>query len=187
LGRNRAAVERFAAAFFPFEMDGYIILVGMMGSGKTTVGRMLAADLGWSFTDTDQLLQNRLGRPTHQLFEIYGETAFRAHETKILEALQPQSGILATGGGIVLKDENWIQLRRLGTTVFMNATLEVLTERLATAKKRRPLLEFPDWEERVRSIRETRLPLYEKADITVEIASDEFPVVVAKIREAIGL
>lgn len=168
-------------------MDGYIILVGMMGSGKTTVGRMLAADVNLPFQDTDQLLQNRLGRPTHQLFEIYGETAFRAHETKVLESLQPQPGILATGGGIVLRPENWPELRRLGSTVFMNASLEVLTERLATAKKKRPLLEFPDWAERVKSIREARLELYRQADVTVDISGDDFDLVVEKIREAVGI
>lgn len=166
-------------------MNSFLILVGMMGSGKTTVGRKLAEALDVPFMDTDQLLQNRLGRPIHQLFQIYGETAFRMHETKVLEALEPQEAVLATGGGIVVKDENWVELRRLGTTIFLDASLEVLTTRLATAKKRRPLLEVPEWESKVQEIRDRRMELYRKADITISVERDDFDDVILKICEAV--
>lgn len=151
----------------------YLILVGMMGSGKTTVGREAAARLGVEFEDTDKMLEARLGRPIHQLFQLYGEEAFREHETRILEGLEPKNGILATGGGIVLKDENWTQLRRLGRSVFLDAGLALLQSRLARAVKRRPLLESEDWEEKLANIRTSRLGRYQLADHVLKLEEEE--------------
>lgn len=146
----------------------YAILLGMMGSGKTTVGRRAAEMAGVSFEDTDQMLVRKLGRPVHQLFQYYGETAFRQHETKILTDLLPGSGVLATGGGIILKPENWAEMKRLGTTIFIKVPEELLIERLATAKKRRPLLETENWEDKVKELLAARMSLYLQADHVIE-------------------
>ncbi|MCW5937825.1 MAG: shikimate kinase [Fimbriimonadaceae bacterium] len=166
--------------------DRYLILVGMMGSGKSSVGRKLAEIADVPFQDTDRILERRLGRPILQWFALYGEQAFRDHETKVLVDLQPEPGVLATGGGIVLRDENWVQLRRLGTTVFLDVDEECLKQRLAVTRKRRPLLEAEDWEEKIGKILNARRSLYELADKRVCIRDEEVDVVAAKVAEAAG-
>lgn len=164
----------------------YAILLGMMGSGKTTVGRRAAELADVPFTDTDQMLVRRLGRPVHQLFQYYGEEAFRQHETKILTDIEPGDGVLATGGGIILRPENWEEMRRLGTTIFIKVPEELLIERLATAKKRRPLLETENWEERVREILAKRMPLYLQADYVIEAPENSIDLAAERILQAMG-
>jgi shikimate kinase len=149
------------------------ILVGMMGSGKSTVGKLLAERSGRLFQDTDQLVVHRLGRPVHQLFSIYGQDAFRDHETSVLKGLEPSGKILATGGGIVVRDANWLELRRLGLTAFLDLAVEVLIERLEKSAKRRPLLEFDDWQDRLRKLLDDRRSQYEKADIIVKLETED--------------
>jgi shikimate kinase len=145
------------------------ILVGMMGAGKTTVGRILSDRTGRAFRDIDRMLVNRLGRPIPQLFSIYGEQTFREHETSLLRSLKPEKSVVSTGGGIVLRPENWDIMRAIGVVIYLKAPIEVLMERLAASKKKRPLLQTEDPEERVRAILEVRTPLYEQADIIVEL------------------
>ena len=150
-------------------MDGAWILLGMMGAGKSTVGRALAAKAEVPFQDTDTLLESRFGRRVSAIFDIYGEEAFRGHETSMLMGLERKPCVLATGGGIVTVPQNWDEFRRLGTTIFMDVPASQLKVRLAKSKKRRPLLEFEDWESRFESLFEARRPLYCQADIIFEI------------------
>lgn len=149
------------------------ILIGMMGSGKSTVGRILAERAERRFLDTDQLIVHRLGRPIHQLFAVYGPDAFRDHETSILKGLEPEPVVLATGGGIVLREANWTELRRLGTVIHLDTPVEMLIDRLEKSAKRRPLLEVEDWQERLKTLIEERKPLYERADVVVRIESED--------------
>src|SRR5437588_3585265 len=102
----------------------------MMGAGKSAIGRSLAKLSGRTHVDTDLLLQNRLGRPIPQLFQIYGESAFRDHESSILRSLEPAESVISTGGGIVMRPSNWDELRRLGVTVFVEVEVEELIDRL---------------------------------------------------------
>jgi shikimate kinase len=141
----------------------------MMGVGKSAIGREIAAATGREFVDTDRLLTHRLGRPIPQLFELYGEDAFRSHETALLRSLEPGPMILSTGGGMVQREENWTEFRRLGMTLFLDVPPEILIERLATSKKRRPLLEVENWQDRVRQLLAQRRPFYERADLRVEL------------------
>jgi shikimate kinase len=150
-------------------MERCWILLGMMGSGKTTVGRALAELSGREFVDTDQILQRKLGRPIMQLFELYGEDAFRAHETKVLRDLQPGPYVLSTGGGIIMREENWTELRRLGKTIYLDSPLAEILQRLEQSKKRRPLLQVEEWQERVRTLLDQRLPLYRRADFVFDM------------------
>ncbi len=167
-------------------MDRCWILLGMMGAGKSALGRGLAEASGRKFKDTDILLQNRFGRPVSQIFQIYGEATFRDHETSILRSLEPGPYILATGGGIVLRESNWDELRRLGTTVFLRATPETLIDRLENSKKRRPLLQTENWQDKALDILEARLPIYEQADLTFHVDGLELATAPTMLLEAIG-
>lgn len=145
----------------------------MMGAGKSSVGRALAELSGREFLDTDLMLQNRLGRPIPQIFHVYGEDAFRDHETSILRSLEPKAAILSTGGGIVLREANWAEMRRLGLIIYLKSTPETLINRLEVSKKKRPLLQVEEWPDRVRDLLELRAPLYEQADVTIELDSQD--------------
>ncbi|MBX7132980.1 MAG: shikimate kinase [Fimbriimonadaceae bacterium] len=162
------------------------ILVGMMGAGKSTVGRELARIASREFADTDAMLTYRLGRPIPQLFAIYGESAFRDHETAILRGLEPSPTVLATGGGIVIREANWAEMRRLGTTIFLDVEAEVLKARLAKSKKPRPLLQHEDWEDRLATLLDARRELYLKADQVVTVESESMIDAAMKVYQALG-
>jgi|CXWL01.1.fsa_nt_gi shikimate kinase len=149
-------------------MEGWI-LVGMMGSGKSSVGRSLAAQSGREFLDTDQLLQHRVARPIKQFFAVYGEDAFRELETRVIQEQQPGLFVLATGGGIVLRDVNWKELKRIGKIVYLRATAETLCKRLVVTRHRRPLLQSDDWESKLANLVVEREPVYMKADIVIDV------------------
>jgi shikimate kinase len=166
-------------------MNSCWILIGMMGAGKSSVGRALAELSGREFLDTDLAVQNRLGRPIPQIFQIYGESTFRDHETSVLRSISGSDLVLATGGGIVLRDENWTEFKRLGTTIYLKADTETLADRLSKSKKRRPLLECEGWEQRMRDIMDQRLELYERADVTVSVDNLEVEAVALRIIEAV--
>ncbi len=153
---------------------GAWILIGMMGAGKSSVGRKLADLTGRPFVDTDLIIQERFLRPIAQIFRVYGEDAFRDHETSVLAGLACEPFILSTGGGIVGRPENWTEMRRLGTTIYLKSSAETIIARLAESKKRRPLLETEDWPATVRTILAARTHLYESAD--VHISLDEIPI-----------
>lgn len=157
------------------------ILVGMMGAGKTALGRQIAATTGREHVDTDLLLQRRLGRPIPQLFKIYGESTFRDHETSILRSLEPGCSVVSTGGGIVIRSANWDEMNRLGKTIFIDLPIEELIERLAASKKVRPLLLVENWTERLRALYQERLPLYRRADIAVQISGLSIPDAAASV------
>lgn len=157
----------------------------MMGAGKSTVGKELAARSGRPFSDTDVLLQNRFGRRVSDIFRTYGESAFRDHETSILRGMTPGAHVLATGGGIVLRDQNWTEMRRLGTTVFIDVAGDVVKGRLAHSKKKRPLLAVDQWEQQFDLLMDQRRELYEQADLIVPIGTEEPSMVVDRILRAL--
>lgn len=123
--------------------------------------------------DTDLLLQHRFGRPIHQIFDVYGEEAFRLHETSVLRSIEPALAVLATGGGIITRPDNWTELRRIGTTIYLDASAETIIARLTVSKKKRPLLMADAWPEKVMGLLEQRRPLYEQADLRVVVDTDD--------------
>lgn len=167
-------------------MDGAWILLGMMGVGKSAVGRELASLTGRQFVDTDFLIEHKLGRKIESIFARYGEEAFRGHENAVLKSLQRESIILSTGGGAILRQDNWDEFRRLGTTIYLQASPEVLIDHLTTSKKRRPLLQVENWEDRVISILASRVETYAKADIKIDVQrEDSVENIAAKVLAAI--
>ncbi len=166
---------------FFYKAMASLVLVGMMGSGKTTVGRIVAGRLDVPLKDTDKLLQHLLGRPVHQIFQHYGEDAFRQHESRLLRDMATEECVLSTGGGTVIREENWPELKRLGTTLFLDVDVEVLRARLATAKKIRPLLEVPGWETRVDELLAERRPMYERADFVLRLKDEDAEAVAEKV------
>jgi shikimate kinase len=168
-------------------MDRAWVLIGMMGAGKSSVGRLLAQHTDRPFIDTDLLLQNRLGRPISQIFQVYGEEAFRDHETSVLRSLESSQSVISTGGGVVIRPENWDEMRRLGTIIYLRASLEVLVARLESSKKKRPLLQSEDWTERLGSLLSARSILYEQADIILQVDDADIQTGVQRLAAALGV
>ena len=146
-----------------------LYLVGMMGAGKTTVGRLLARRLKLRFLDSDHEIEARCGVKIPLVFEIEGEAGFRAREAHAIAELTALNGVvLATGGGAVLSEENRKRLGERGVVVYLSARPEDLYERVRQDRNR-PLLATPDPLARLRELHTQRDPLYrEVADVIVE-------------------
>jgi shikimate kinase len=148
-----------------------LYLVGMMGAGKSTVGRLLATELHYRFLDLDQLIEQVSGRSVSALFAEQGEAAFRALESRVLaEAATYTRTVVATGGGVVLDRGNWGYLHG-GIVVWLDAPVAVLAGRLATGEvEKRPLLATTDLSDRLSALLEQRRALYAQADVRIEAA-----------------
>ena len=137
-----------------------IVLIGMMGAGKSSVGRCLERRTGLRRFDTDEIVIQRFGKSIAQIFSEFGEETFRNAETEALAGLSPSPpAIIVTGGGIVLRPENQDHLRRLGVVVWLDAEEETLYQR-ATRRGTRPLLETENPRATLAEIVATRSPLY---------------------------
>lgn len=162
----------------PEEMWENITLIGFMGSGKSTVGRLLAQKLGWRFTDTDQLVEKVIGCSIPTYFVTEGEKAFRDQETTIvLGVTAGERQVIATGGGAILREENVAALRGRSLVVYLTARPEVLAERVARRPGARPLLtagEEPPLTQILRMLAE-RGPLYQRASHLLVDTSDRPP------------
>lgn len=145
-----------------------IALVGPMGSGKTTVGRVLASRLGLEFVDLDQAIEQRCGVEVALIFEIEGEAGFRARERSMLEEIIRRDGILlATGGGSVLDPDNRALLRQRALVVWLQTSVDQQLKRLKR-DQRRPLLRAPNRRQRLEQLAAERDPVYrECAHLTV--------------------
>lgn len=141
----------------------------MMGAGKTTVGRLLAAQLGSRFIDTDQEIEARTGVSIPTIFEIEGEAGFRNREAKVVDDLTRESGlVMATGGGVVLDPRNRENLACRGFVVYLHAPPRLLFQR-TRHDRNRPLLQVDDPLAKLEELYALRDPLYrEVADLVVE-------------------
>lgn len=136
-----------------------ISLIGLPGSGKSTVGRQLARRLQLPFNDSDQHIEQRIGCPIREFFEREGETSFRDIEEQVLDDLTQRSGVLSTGGGVVLREVNRQRLHTRGKVVYLKSTPEELMRRLRHDTQR-PLLQVVDPMRRLRELYTARDPLY---------------------------
>jgi shikimate kinase len=166
-------------------MDKNIILIGMSGAGKTTIGLALSYKLKMAFVDMDSYIEKKYGMKISDIFSEFGEDKFREMETEIAKYLSEnyKNTIISTGGGVVLRPENMDRLKRSGTVIYINRTVENIISTL-NAEKRPLLKENP---ERLYQMREVRHPLYTKyADICI-MNSGSFSECVDSICEAIKM
>lgn len=151
--------------------DANIYLLGVMGSGKSTVGRLLACVWGRDFLDLDEEIVTRAGCTISQIFEREGEQGFRARESAVLrEVVQRKNSVVALGGGAVLKDENWELVRQTGISIYLKARPEILAQRVEGDTERPVLVGLtpPQRRQKLSEILERRKARYEQAHYTIE-------------------
>jgi shikimate kinase len=138
-----------------------LFLIGMPGSGKSTVGRALARHAAWPFVDLDREIEDRSGVPVATIFELEGESGFRKREAQLLDEFSRKQGVvLAAGGGAVLATENRERLRSRGLVVYLRSTIDELARRTANDRSR-PLLQGLDLRARLEQLLRERQALYE--------------------------
>ncbi len=149
-----------------------VVMVGMMGAGKTAVGTALARVLGVEFSDSDDEIVRAADRTIAEIFERDGEAFFRARETEVIaRLLRGNPCVLSTGGGAFLATGNRQLVHEVGVSVWLRADLELLWQRVRH-KTTRPLLRTPNPRETLRTLYEARLPFYAEADLVVDAAAD---------------
>ncbi|MEQ8756728.1 MAG: shikimate kinase [Coleofasciculus sp. G1-WW12-02] len=154
-----------------------VYLIGMMGVGKTTVGQLLAKELGYRFVDTDVLIEQVAGKTINQIFTDSGEEEFRQLEAKILSEVSAYTQLtVATGGGIVLQQMNWSYLHQ-GLIVWLDAPVDLLIQRLQDDTTR-PLLQTTDPAAALQSLLDKRRHLYAEADLHIPINASDTPEVI---------
>jgi shikimate kinase len=165
-------------------VPGNVFLVGMMGAGKTSVGKNLARRMGKQFFDSDHVIEARTGVKIPVIFEIEGEAGFRARESAVIEELTAMRDIvLATGGGAVLDARNRNLLRSRGTVVYLRAAVRDLLNR-TRHDRNRPLLQTVDPKARLTELFEARDPLYrEAAHLIVDTGSQSLTSLVNRLEQ----
>lgn len=165
-----------------------IILVGLPGSGKSSVGRQLAKRLGVEFSDSDAVIEERIGEPIRSFFEREGEDRFRDMESAVIaELCSARQGVLATGGGAVLRQSNRQALREAGSVVYLRATVDELHRRLRHDTQR-PLLQGVDPRAKLSELYTQRDPLYrETAHFVIETGRPSLSTLVGMIQMQLEL
>jgi len=158
-----------------------LILVGFMGTGKTAVGKGVARALGFTFVDSDDIIEQKAGKTISCIFAEDGEPHFRDLETDAIRSLALlDRHVVATGGGCVQRDENWEAMRRAGLVVCLAARPEVIFER-TRQETHRPLLQTRDPMARIRELLDRRAPFYTRADHTIDTSDLTVDEVVARL------
>lgn len=158
-----------------------IVLVGLMGAGKSTVGRRLASVLGVEFVDSDNEIAEAAGCSISEIFETYGEAMFRDLEKRVLlRLLSSEPCVIATGGGAFMNEEIRAAIKDHTLSIWLRADLPVLVERVSR-RDTRPLLKTGDKNEILERLMKERYPVYEQADITIDSNAGPHDTVVADI------
>lgn len=164
-----------------------VVLVGLMGAGKSTIGKKLASVLGLPFRDADTEIEivSRMSVP--ELFATYGETEFRDLERRVIQRLlEAGPMVLATGGGAYMNAETRSTVAEAGISVWLNAELDVLMDRVSR-RQNRPLLQSSDPRGVMRKLIEERYPIYALADLTVMSRDDRKDVIVQEVIETLAI
>jgi shikimate kinase len=163
-----------------------VVLIGFMGTGKSSVGKKLAAQLQYEFIDTDQLIEVRQGRSITAIFQTEGEAGFRRMEAELtLELGARDRVVIATGGGFPLNSGNIEVLRHGGVIVLLNATPEAIYQRVKN-EHHRPLLKDVDPQARIAGLLATRAAVYRNADITIDTTGKNSSEIAMEIREELS-
>lgn len=171
----------------PGELTRTIALVGMMGAGKTTIGRKLASALGAKFVDSDNEIEKAADLTIPEIFAKLGEPEFRRGERAVIERLLTGEPIvLATGGGAYMDPETRRLMKAHATTVWLNADIDVLWRRVSR-RSTRPLLQQPNPRETLERLNAERSPVYAEADYQVQSGEGPTEEVVAALREMLGV
>jgi shikimate kinase len=145
-----------------------IVMVGLMGAGKTSIGRRLAQRLELAFVDADHEIEQAAGCTIEEIFERYGEAAFRDGERRIIQRLlERPPHVLATGGGAFMDPETRARIKEAGISVWLKADLDVLVRRVSR-RNNRPLLKLGDPREVLAKLMAQRYPVYAEADICID-------------------
>ncbi len=145
-----------------------IILTGFMGSGKTEVGKKLAQRLGYTFIDTDNLIEEKAGKSISDIFMEDGEPYFRDIEALILEDLSGLEGhVISTGGGIVTREDNILNLKKTGLVIWLKASPETIFKRVSS-ETHRPMLKVDDPLEQIKKLLSMREQFYSRADLSID-------------------
>jgi shikimate kinase len=146
-----------------------VVLIGMMGVGKTTLGRAASKALGWRFIDIDRQIEQAAGKSVHQIFEAEGEGSFRRMESAALAGLAgTKHAVVSTGGGAPMEIGNLEKMRKIGPIIYLEAGPDALIRRLKNSKTRRPLL-GEDIDTRVVQLLELRQDTYRRADFRITV------------------
>ncbi len=164
-------------------VSGNIILVGMMGAGKTTVGKLLAKQLGKTFIDSDEEIQRRTGVTIPHIFDVEGEAGFRVRESAVIQELLAQNDIvLATGGGAILSSQNRSMMKRNGVVVYLKSTVHDLWQR-TRHDQNRPLLQTENPRAKLQELLDLREPLYEEAaDVVAHTGKQSVQVLLERLQ-----
>lgn len=154
-------------------MMNNIILVGLMGVGKSAIGKELAARLSMDFLDTDELIENNEGISISEIFEKYGEAHFRQLEADLIRNIKVRNTVISVGGGLPVHDSNMEKLAELGTRIYLQISEDKLASRLWVVRKKRPLLKdiktLPDLESYLENQLKSREKYYFKADFVLNV------------------
>ena len=163
-----------------------LVLIGLMGSGKTTIGRRLAARLDVPFVDADDEVERAAGCSIADMFEVHGEAAFREGEKRVIaRLLEGQPGVMATGGGAFMNEETREKIKESGISIWLRADLDVLVRRCGR-RDDRPLLKNGDMRETLESLIDQRYPIYGEAKITVDTGDMPHRTVVDNIMDELA-
>lgn len=163
-----------------------IVFVGLMGAGKTAIGRKVADALGLSFTDSDHEIEAVSRMTVPELFERYGEAEFRALEQRVIvRILENGPQVLSTGGGAYMNEQTRRAIADLGISVWLKADIDILMERVVK-RQNRPLLKNPDPRAVMLRLMNERYPVYAKADVTVVTRDEAKDVIAAEVIAALA-
>ena len=163
-----------------------IVLVGIMGAGKSTVGKILADRLGMQFIDADQEIEHAAGCTITDFFEKYGELEFRKGEERVISRiLAGKPCVLATGGGAFMSEATRLLIKKIATSVWLRVSFEVLAKRLEK-RSDRPLLQTTDPQQTLKALIKKRYPIYNDADFIVDAENDGVDITVSKVVECLG-
>jgi shikimate kinase len=185
--QNGSPERASAAAILSLLGSRSIVLVGMMGVGKSSIGRRLAARLGVPFVDADAEIEKAAGMSIADIFARHGEADFRGGEARVIARLLdggPQ--VLATGGGAVMNADTRAAIKAKGVSIWLSAEFEVLMRRINKRKNDRPLLQTADPAATLRELLVAREPVYAQADLTVQSREVPHDAIVSEIMTALA-